>query len=143
MAPALDLLDFAGIVETDTQHDRAAIQRGDNFQDYIPSDGLDFIVRNYRALARLQALEPTWLDCHVLSSYFSIYGIETTKAIFDTCDRQRLRMLNPPAEIRAAVDAQLPITFADPALSSADGSQEGETPGQEGARRLALARVTA
>lgn len=60
---SLDLLDFAGMEEADAQHVRAAIGRGDNFQGYIPSDALDFIDRNYRALGRLQVLEPAWLDC--------------------------------------------------------------------------------
>lgn len=99
MGPALDLLDFGGIEETDALRVRAAIQRGDNFQGYIPSDALGFIVRNYRALARLQALEPAWLDCYVHSSNFDSYGIETVKAIFDACDRQRLRTLKPLTQI--------------------------------------------
>ena len=93
------MLDFASIEETDAQHVRAAIQRGDNLQGYIPSAALDFIVRNYRALARLKALEPAWLDCYVHSSYFSTYGIETIKAIFDACDRQRLLTLKPLTRI--------------------------------------------
>ncbi|WBQ16301.1 hypothetical protein [Sphingobium yanoikuyae] len=99
VASTLDLLDFAGVEENDAQHFRAAILRGENFQGYIPSDALDFIVRNYRALAQLQALEPAWLDCYVHSSHFSTYGIETIKAIFDACDRQRLRLLRPITQI--------------------------------------------
>lgn len=95
----LDLLDFAGMEETDAQNVRAAIQRGDNFQGYIPSEALDFIVRNYRALARLQALESAWLDCYVHASHFSTYGLDTIKAIFDACDRQRLRTLKPVTQI--------------------------------------------
>ena len=99
VASTLDLLDFAGIEENDAQHVRAAILRGENFQGHIPSDALDFIVRNYRALAQLRALEPAWLDCYVHSSHFSTYGIETIRAIFDACDRQRLRLLKPVTQI--------------------------------------------
>jgi hypothetical protein len=99
VASILDLLEFAGIEESDAQHVRAAILRGDNFRGYIPSGALDFIVRNYRALAWLQALEPAWLDCYVHSSHFNAYGIETIKAIFDACDRQRLRALKPVTQI--------------------------------------------
>ena len=52
MASALNLLDFDGIEESDAQNVRAAIQRGDNFQGYIPSGSANtFIVRNYRELA--------------------------------------------------------------------------------------------
>lgn len=42
--PALEMLDFAGIEESDAQRVRAAIKRGDNFQGRIPSDALDSIV---------------------------------------------------------------------------------------------------
>lgn len=96
MSSTLDPLDFAGIDQKEAQHVRAAIQRGDNFYGYITSEALDFIVRNYLALARLQALEPAWLDCYVHASHFSTYGLETIKAIFDACDRQRLRALKKP-----------------------------------------------
>lgn len=96
---ALDLLDFDGVSAADAQQVRVAIQRGDNFYGYIPSEALGFIVRNYRALAQLQALEAAWLDCYVHSSNFSVYGIETIKAIFDACDRERLRRLKPLTQI--------------------------------------------
>lgn len=99
MAPALDLLDFAGIDETDAEHVRAAIQRSDNFQGYIPSDALDFIVRNYRVLVRLRALELAWLDSYAHSLHFSVYGIETIRTIFDACARERLLMLEPRTQI--------------------------------------------
>lgn len=99
VAPDLEMLDFTGIGESDARRVRAAIQRGDNFQGYIPSDALDFIVRNYRALARLHVLEPAWLDCYVHSSHFNSYGVETINAIFDACDRQRLRTLKPMPQI--------------------------------------------
>lgn len=91
----LDLLDFTGLKEQDIENVRAAIQRHANFQGYIPSEALNFIVRNYRMLAQLHALEPAWLDCYVHSSHFNEYGVETVKAIFDTCDVQRLRKLKP------------------------------------------------
>ncbi len=99
MASALNLLDFDGIEESDAQNVRAAIQRGDNFQGYIPSESLTFIVRNYRELARLKALEPAWLDCYVHSSHFNAFGLETIKAIFDACDRERLRSLKPLTQV--------------------------------------------
>lgn len=95
VAPAMEMLDFSGIEESDARHVRVAIRRGDNFHGYIPANALDFIVRNYRTLARLQALESAWLDCYVHSSNFSIYGVETIKKIFDACDRQLLRTLKP------------------------------------------------
>lgn len=98
-APDLEMLDFTGIGESDGQRVRTAIQRGDNFQGYIPSDALNVIVRNYRALARLQVLEPAWLDCYVHSSHFNTYRVETIKAIFDACDRQRLRTLKALTQI--------------------------------------------
>jgi hypothetical protein len=99
MASTLDLLDFADIEQASAQNVRAAIQRGDNFHGYIPSEALDFIVRNYRELARLQALEPAWLDCYIHASHFSTYGLATIKAIFDACDRRRLRALKPVTQI--------------------------------------------
>lgn len=44
-------------------------------------------------------MEPAWLDCYVHSSHFNAYGLETIKAIFDACDRERLRSLTPLAPI--------------------------------------------
>ncbi|WP_354334457.1 hypothetical protein, partial [Undibacterium sp. GrIS 1.2] len=49
---------------------QAAIASGDNFHGYIPSESLEFIVRNYRRLAFMKALEAAWLDAYVHASNF-------------------------------------------------------------------------
>lgn len=95
----LEALDFEGITDADAQNVRATIQRGQNFQGYIPAEALGFIVRNYRELARLRALESAWLDCYVHASHFNDYGLETIEAIFDACDRERLRAPKPLRQI--------------------------------------------
>ncbi|MGB8292289.1 hypothetical protein ELI24_32120 (plasmid) [Rhizobium ruizarguesonis] len=92
-------LDFSSLSEIDARNVREAIARGDNFQGYVPSEALGFIVRNYLELARLRSLEAAWVDCYVHSSNFDAYGVETVKAIFDACDRERLRSLKPLTHI--------------------------------------------
>lgn len=99
VAPELEMLDFTGLGESDARRVRAAIQRGDNFQGYIPSESLDFIVRNYNILAQLRVLEQAWLDCYVHAPHFSAYGVKTIKAVFDACDREQLRGLKPLTQV--------------------------------------------
>ncbi|WP_159007671.1 hypothetical protein [Bradyrhizobium sp. S69] len=60
--PDLERLDFAGLTERDTNEVRNAIARGENFHGYIPAESLGFIIRNYRILAPMGALEAAWLD---------------------------------------------------------------------------------
>lgn len=95
MLSTLDHLDFGIIEGEDVQQVRAAILRGDNFQGYIPSEALAFIVRNFRLLAHLKALEAAWADSYVHSSNLSAYGVDTIQAVFDACDRKRLREIKP------------------------------------------------
>lgn len=95
----LSQLDFSSLSEIDARNVREAITRGDNFQGYIPSEALGFIVRNYLELAKLRSLEAAWVDCYVHSFHFNAYGFETIKAIFDACDRELLRSLKPVTQI--------------------------------------------
>lgn len=88
-------LDFAGIDPGDAGKVCDAIARDENFHDYIPSESLGFIVRNYRGLAALGALEPAWLDAYVHASHFDSVGLDVPRAIFDACDRARLLALKP------------------------------------------------
>lgn len=91
----VDTIDFSGLIEADAIAVRRAIGRVENFHGYIPSKSLEFIVRNYRQLAELQVLEEAWLDSYVHASHFNAYGVGVLKAVFDACDRQRLRSLKP------------------------------------------------
>lgn len=50
-------LDLSGLSDIDARNVQKAIARGDNFQGYIPSEALGFIVRNYLELARLPSLD--------------------------------------------------------------------------------------
>jgi hypothetical protein len=88
-------LDFTGLTALAASNVRAAIANGDNFHGYIPSESLEFIVRNYRQLAPMKALEAAWLDAYVHASNFKEYGVEMLKAVFDACDRDRLLELKP------------------------------------------------
>jgi hypothetical protein len=91
-------LDFAGIDVGDARQVCDAIARGENFHGYIPSESFGFIVRNYRALAGLGALEPAWLDAYVHASHYDGFGFDVLRAIFDACDRTRLLALKPLGE---------------------------------------------
>ncbi len=88
-------LDFTGLSELGAGKVRAAIANGENFHGYVPSESLEFIIRNYRELAPLNVLEAAWLDAYVHASHFAGHGVETLKAVFDACDRQRLLELKP------------------------------------------------
>jgi hypothetical protein len=88
-------LDFAGFGEADANAVRSAIARGENFQGYIPSESLGFIIRNYRSLAALGILEAPWLDAYVHTSHFHALDVAILKKVFDACDRDRLLALKP------------------------------------------------
>ena len=88
-------LDFAGIDLGDARKVRDAIARGEDFHGYVPSESFGFIVRNYRVLAALGALEAAWLDAYVHASHFDGVGPHMLRAIFDACDRVRLLALKP------------------------------------------------
>jgi hypothetical protein len=94
-------LDFAGLTEGDANAVRMAIARGENFHGYIPSEGLDFIIRNYRSLAALGILEAPWLDAYVHASHFVAHGVSVIRAVFDACDRDRLLALKPLGRVLA------------------------------------------
>lgn len=96
-----DGLDFTGLTALAASNVQAAIASGDNFHGYIPSESLEFIVRNYRRLASMKALEAAWLDAYVHASNFKEYGVEMLKAVFDACDRDRLLELKPVGNLGA------------------------------------------
>jgi hypothetical protein len=93
--PNLERLDFAGLTERDANEVRNAIGRGENFHGYIPAESLGFIIRNYRILAPMGALEAAWLDAYVHSSHFCEHGLSVVKSVFDACNRDRLCILKP------------------------------------------------
>ena len=77
---------------------RARRQKSENFHGYIPAESLSFIIRNYRILAPMGALEAAWLDAYVHSSHFYEHGLSVVKSVFDACNRDRLCMLKPLGE---------------------------------------------
>ncbi|RUX29323.1 hypothetical protein EOA23_13955 [Mesorhizobium sp. M2A.F.Ca.ET.042.01.1.1] len=97
-------LDYSALSEADAGAVKGAIARGENFHGYIPSASLEFIIRNYRALAALGLLEAPWLDAYVHTSHFAPYGASTLKSVFDACDRDRLRSLKPLSQVAAGGD---------------------------------------
>jgi hypothetical protein len=97
----LKALVFSGLDGRSADAVTSAIRRSENFHGYIPSESLDFIVRNYRALASLGALEAAWLDAYVHASHFAAHPLETLKAIFDACDPRRLQHLKPVGDLGA------------------------------------------
>lgn len=88
-------LDFSDVAAADAYAARAAVAGGENFFGYLPSVGFDFIVRNFRALAALGALEAAWLDAYVHVSHFGGVKVDTLRAIFDARNRDRLLALKP------------------------------------------------
>lgn len=96
--PDSERLDFAGLTERDVNEVRNAIARGENFHGYIPTESFGFIIRNYRILAPMGALEAAWLDAYVHSSHFREQGLSVVKSVFDACNRDRLCMLKPLGE---------------------------------------------
>jgi hypothetical protein len=90
-----EALDLSGLTAVAASNVQAAITSGENFHGYIPSESLAFIIRNYRQLASMKALEAAWLDAYVHASHFKEYGVEMVKAVFDACDRDRLLELKP------------------------------------------------
>jgi hypothetical protein len=88
-------LDFTGLSDADAKAIQRAIARGENLYGYIPSHGLEFIVRNYRALASLGILEAPWIHAYMHASHLSTIGETVVKSVFDACDRARLLALRP------------------------------------------------
>jgi hypothetical protein len=91
----LECLDFAGLSEKDAGTVKEVIALGENFAGYIPENNLEFIIRNYRCLATLGNLEEPWLTAYERASHFQDHGHSVIKAVFDACDRDRLRKLKP------------------------------------------------
>ena len=91
----MNSLDFSGLTTDEARAVQSAISRGENFHGHIPVASLTFIVRNYRELGALGALEAPWLDAYVHASHFNAHGVSVLKAVFDACDRKRLRSLKP------------------------------------------------
>lgn len=96
--PDLEGLDFTGLTNKDVVAVKMAVARRENFFGYIPENGLAFIIRNYRPLARGGLLEAPWLDAYVHASHFGAQGISVVKDVFDACDRNRLLALKPLGE---------------------------------------------
>jgi hypothetical protein len=91
----IDYLNFAGLTAGDAKAVRMAIARGENFHGYIPTEGLGFIIGNYRSLAASGMLEAAWLDAYVHASHFHTQGVSVIQAVFDACNRDRLLALKP------------------------------------------------
>ncbi len=98
-SPLIDTLDFSSLSEAKASAVRLAIKRSENFYGYIPLEGLEFIIRNYRQLAALEVLEDPWLDAYVHASHFNSHGVHILRSVFDACDRQRLRSLKPLGDV--------------------------------------------
>ena len=96
-----EALDFAGLTEGDASAVKKAIARGENFHGYIPDEGFDFIIRNYRLLASLGILEAPWLDAYEHASHFAAQGVSVLQAVFNSCDRDRLLALKPLGRVLA------------------------------------------
>ena len=88
-------MDFGSIAPADAARAADAIARGDNFYGYIPSQAFDFILRNVEALRSAGVLEEAWLDAYVFKPHFDDYDLGVITAVFDACDRGRLRALKP------------------------------------------------
>jgi hypothetical protein len=69
--------------------------KGEPFYGYIPSKGFDFILKNYRELASLGALERSWVPAYLHASHFNAVPLAELQGIFDTCDRDKLQEYFP------------------------------------------------
>ncbi len=88
-------IDFTHCPDENVGAVKDAITKGESVSWIIGRNALPFIVGNYRALAARGVLEQPWLETYLHSSHFAGYGIETIKAIFDHCDKERMQELRP------------------------------------------------
>ncbi|KKC28006.1 hypothetical protein [Sphingomonas sp. SRS2] len=93
-----DRLDYTGLEPADAERVRVAIRCKENFHGYIPSQGFDFIIRNYPMLAEMGMLEDAWVSAYLSKSHFADHGAEIVRAIFEACDSAKLRELKPVAD---------------------------------------------
>tara|TARA_A100001391_G_scaffold199804_2_gene183435 strand:+ start:1876 stop:2448 length:573 start_codon:yes stop_codon:yes gene_type:complete len=84
-------IDYSTLEHRDALAVAAALDRRENFCGYIPSQAFDFILLNASALRQQGALEEAWLDAYLNQSHFADHGFDVVKAVFDMCDRSRLR----------------------------------------------------
>ncbi|KAB2737442.1 hypothetical protein [Brucella anthropi] len=101
--------DFTGLCGSEAEKVSRAIERRENFYGYIPSDGLDFIMRNYVRLAERGVLEAAWLDAYVHASHFERYGLEAIRSVFDACDRKALLSIKPLGEFANVPGGRLTV----------------------------------
>ncbi|CAN1211569.1 Cytosolic protein [Tumidithrix helvetica PCC 7403] len=68
---------------------------GASIYGFIPEKGLDFIVKNFRALSSIGVLEQNWMDAYTHASNFEDIPLDLMQEIFDTCDRELLQKNYP------------------------------------------------
>jgi hypothetical protein len=84
-------LNFSGLSESEISQVRQAIVDDDESYGYIPSKAFEFILRNYKQLAALNALEPNWGGAYLSADDFSNVSIDYLQAIFDACRKDVLQ----------------------------------------------------
>jgi len=84
-------LDCSTLLGSEAAQVKEAIERRDEFIGYIPSKALEFILRNYRLLAELRALEMNWVPAYLHASHFNAVPLSVLQEVFDTCNRDTLQ----------------------------------------------------
>jgi hypothetical protein len=87
----LDELDYSKLLESQVAHVKRAIEIGEPFGGYIPGKAFEFVLANYRHLAKLGTLEINWMPAYLHASHFNAVSLSALQEVFDTCNRHILQ----------------------------------------------------
>lgn len=91
----IEKVDFSGLTPQEITSVKNAIQEGESFFGYIPTNALRFTIENFKLLSVMGALEESWVQAYTHASHFEDYSLDLIQEIFDTCDKSILQQSYP------------------------------------------------
>lgn len=88
-------IDYSTLNELQIDCVRNAISAGEEFYRYIPEVGFQFILSNYKTLAKLGVLERNWMLAYTHESHFAATSMSQLQCVFDACSKEVLQKFYP------------------------------------------------
>lgn len=90
-----DAIDYSALNQAQIDDVQRAISVGEEFYGCIPEVGLQFILSNYKALAKLEVLEFNWMLAYTHASHFAATPVDELQKVFDACSKEILQKRYP------------------------------------------------
>ncbi|MDF4927377.1 hypothetical protein P3559_24815, partial [Vibrio parahaemolyticus] len=92
------MIDYSLLNESDKKNVQEAISNKQPFFGYIPEYGFEFILNNYKFLAKAGVLEESWMQAYIHSTDFSKVTMAQLKEVFEACLKSKLQEAYPIPE---------------------------------------------